>query len=426
MIIKPISEHYNGFDHSVPIDFNGNLSTDIEKYSKLFPKKKSTETCFTIYSNHVNKTHSISNSYFVGVDWIDDYNVLYVEPKLNKDSTQTNYLQLLFLALKNPELAPYTEDLFHIKWSEPSILISQKQDLITPLLVVQFLNLVESIVRKGLKKSYYKVERNLTSKVKGKIQVSKTIKHNLLKNKLLNTYCSFDEFGFNNLENKVLKKALNFIQKYLPTLKNLKVDDYLSNKYNYINPAFQFIDDNVEINELKNLKSNVFYREYDEALRLAKIILKKFGYNITNVNNNESVSVPPFWIDMSLLFELYVYDKLKSKYKNEIHFQYHGHGTYLDFLITKNGEEQIIDAKYKTIYHSGYDIDNIRQLSGYARDSKVLDTLKYSKKDQLSKVLKCLIIFPDNSKSELLDENHEVDISDFVNFYKLPIALPLI
>ena len=165
--------------------------------------------------------------------------------------------------------------------------------------------------------------------------MSKTIKNNLLKNKLLNTYCSFDEFGFNNLENKVLKKTLNFIQRYLPTLKNLKVDDYLANKYNYINPAFQFVDDNVEINELKNLKSNVFYREYDEALRLAKIILNKFGYNITNVNNNESVSVPPFWIDMSLMFELYVYDKLKTKYKNEIQFQFNGYGTYLDFLITK-------------------------------------------------------------------------------------------
>ena len=246
-----------------------------------------------------------------------------------------------------------------------------------------------------------------------------------MKNKLLNTYYSFDEFGFNNLENKVLKKTLNFIQRYLPTLKNLKVDDYLANKYNYINPAFQFVDDNVEINELKNLKSNVFYREYDEALRLAKIILNKFGYNITNVNNNESVSVPPFWIDMSLMFELYVYDKLKTKYKNEIQFQFNGYGTYLDFLITKKGEEQIIDAKYKTIYHSAYDIDNIRQLSGYARDTRVLKELGFTQEEQLSRVLKCLIIYPDNSKSLELKDNEESEISEFVNFYKQPIRLPL-
>ena len=170
MNIKTIPEHYNGGSLLKTIDFSGSLEYRELPYTKVFKKTKNKESlpCFTIISDSVNLNHSLSNSYFVGVDWIDDdyNNVLYVEPKLNKDSKKTNYLQLLFSALKNPELAPYTEDLFHIKWSEPTIQISQKQDLITPLLVVQFLHIVESIVRKGLKKSYYKVEQNLSSKEK--------------------------------------------------------------------------------------------------------------------------------------------------------------------------------------------------------------------------------------------------------------------
>ena len=68
--------------------------------------------------------------------------------------------------------------------------IDQEQDLLTPLLVVQFLRIVKEIVRKGLKKSYYKVAQNLYGKVKGKILVAQTIKQNVLKNKALNTVCS--------------------------------------------------------------------------------------------------------------------------------------------------------------------------------------------------------------------------------------------
>lgn len=59
---------------------------------------------------------------------------------------------------------------------EPYIEINQKQDLITPLLMIRYLQVLKSVVRKGLKKSYYRVEQNLSSKIKGKVLVSKTLK----------------------------------------------------------------------------------------------------------------------------------------------------------------------------------------------------------------------------------------------------------
>ena len=49
---------------------------------------------------------------------------------------------------------------------------------------IQFLNLLKSIVRKGLKKSYYKVQENLNNKVKGKILVSTHIKQNIFKKRM--------------------------------------------------------------------------------------------------------------------------------------------------------------------------------------------------------------------------------------------------
>jgi 5-methylcytosine-specific restriction enzyme subunit McrC len=156
-----------------------------------------------LFYTKIESYYHISLSYFIGVDWIDKNQAIYIEPKLNKDVSQTNDLQMLFSALKHPEIAQYTDDLVEIKWEGKQIEITQQQDLLTPLLVVQFLQVVQQIVRKGLKKSYYKVEQNLYSKVKGKILVGQTIKQNLLKNKPLNTFCTYDEFGVNILENRL-------------------------------------------------------------------------------------------------------------------------------------------------------------------------------------------------------------------------------
>lgn len=73
--------------------------------------------------------------------------------------------------------------------------------------MVQFLNVLKSIVRKGLKKSYYKVQENLTNKVRGKVLVGTHIKQNIFKNRLTQNYCEYQVFGEDNPENKFLKKS---------------------------------------------------------------------------------------------------------------------------------------------------------------------------------------------------------------------------
>jgi 5-methylcytosine-specific restriction enzyme subunit McrC len=210
-------------------------------------------------------------------------------------------------------------------------------------------------------------------------------------------------------------------------MKNLKADEYTTNVFNYINPAFENISDEVNLHDVKHTKTNVFYKEYEKAIKLARIILQRFGYNISNIKNADKITTPPFWIDMSKLFELYVYAKLKEQYKNEVHFQFSGKGTYLDFLITKKGEEQIIDTKYKPKYKADYDLDDIRQLSGYARDENVLYKLGF--KDSITQsntVVKCLVIYPDNLANKDLDKTKEHKIEGFVKFHKQPIGLPLL
>lgn len=367
---------------------------------------------------------AIELSYYVGIDWINKEcsKAIYVQPKINRTANQTDYLKMLFSALQHNGVVEHTNELFEIKWNAPQIMIEQHQDMLTPLLIVQFLSLVKQIVRKGLKKSYYKVEANLYSKVKGKVLVSQTIKQNQLKNKKLNTYCQFEEFGFNGLENRLLKKALVFVQRYMPTITNLNSTAYTTSLFNYINPAFELISDEVNINDVKHTKTNVFYKEYEEAIKLAKLILKRFGYNI-NSTQDQKVKTPPFWIDMSKLFELYVLGLLKDRFGNELKYHFSIDGQELDYLIKSVDAEMVVDAKYKETYQNSYNIEDIRQISGYARMNSVYNELNKNK----NKNINCLIIYPDQKieRESLINVDLTVmPINDFVHFYKIPIKLP--
>jgi 5-methylcytosine-specific restriction enzyme subunit McrC len=412
--------------------FSEHTIEDISSLEMLkgFPiifKQKEECKCIEIRQDITSK--KLNTNFYIGTDWLKKNEVaIYVEPKLNDEAQQTDYLKMLFSCLRHSDVATYTKDLYEIKFEEPFIEIEQKQDLLTPLLVVQFLQVVKSIVRKGLKKSYYKVEHNLNAKIKGKVLVAQTLKQNIIKNKPTKTFCQYDEFGFNCIENRILKKTLNFVQKYLALFPNyLKL---ASPVINYCLPAFHEVDENIDLKTLKGITHNSFYKEYKEALHISSLILKRFGYNIKEIDTliNKTVKVPPFWIDMPKLFELYVLGMLKDKYFNNIKFQIQGTYGQPDFVFVSDNVKMIIDTKYKRKYQQEkYQAEDIRQLGGYARDTKVLSRLGYITEEEQDKVIDCLIIYPDQTASDkLADDLKEKPISGFTRFYKMAIKLPVI
>ena len=365
-------------------------------------------------------------SYYIGLSWLaDTKKVLYVTPKLDSSSNQIDYLRMLSESFKHPEILKHGDNLFQIEFDKPLIKIKRQQDLITPLIIVYFLEIVQNIVRKGLKKGYYKVENNLYGKVKGKVNVSKTLKYNSFKNKNLNTICSFDEFGLDHSENRIIKKALLFLRRYLKMShqKNKELNQVLS----FIFPAFEKVSENITINEVKIVRYNPFYSQYSKAVELAIIILKRFGFNINFIEEKEEVEIPPFWINMPLIFELYVLGKLKDALgRKDLIFQSSANFGELDFLRTTIGKETVIDSKYKSLYRNGYDILDVRQLSAYARDKATLKKLNIGSSEWKNTLLNCLIIYPDQSKEKYLQENQFFDfpIDQFEKFYKIGIQIP--
>jgi 5-methylcytosine-specific restriction enzyme subunit McrC len=413
-----IHEHYEDF-HELSLQKN-------ESYNIYFWKQKRNERCSCLEVFPSEDGHTIASSYFIGVDWIGEQtHAVYVEPKVNKAGPQVNYLEMLFSALKHPDVANHTNDLFEIKFDQPPIKISREQDLLTPLLVVQFLSVVKEIVRKGLKKSYYRVDQHLYGRVKGKVLVSSTIKHNLLKNNPLKTHCSFEEFGLNGLENRLLKKALIFVQRYLPAIKNLNSGCYTENMMGYILPAFESVSEDVSLNDIKHQKKNVFYKEYEEGVRLAKLILQRFGYNLSNVDHADTIQTPPFWIDMSKMFELYVLGLLLDQFgRHQLTYHYTRSGNEIDYLLKTPEYQMVIDAKYKLKYDQHFENADIRQVSGYAR---LKDVYKYLGKAE-TEIIDCLIIYPvvNLPVASLSPECLKANIIDsYVQFYRLGIGLPV-
>ena len=392
-----------------------------------------------VYPFDIKRTNEsevcLQAGYYVGALWlVKHHKFVYIEPKMNKKQVaegppiqeeewaEIDYLKML---LSITGLDPKdTQDLIKIYWDEPPITIEQQKDTLTPFLMVQFLLLLKSIVRKGLKKSYYTVEENLNNRIKGKIQLGKHLKQNVFKNKLTAHVCRYQEFGMDNLENRFLKKVLQFIISFKNTHANYFAgnDKSIRELITYCSPHFELISEEIDVENLKKLTSNTFFKEYEEAIRIGKHILKRFSYNITETTQ-QKVAIPPFWIDMPKLFELYVYKKLQEQFGREA-VTYHLTADYteLDFLLNTPEYKMVIDAKYKPIYEDSRVIDDIRQVSGYARLEKVYQKLGL---DGSNELIDCLIIYPS------LEEDTNFNLKDkkiegYRNIYKLSVSIPLI
>ena len=440
-----------------------------EILQRTFKKERGKE--YFCFKKHLTSEKEITlySDYYVGVDWLtkDKSRYIQVEPKLNskvlesfekvskedneniseneiqqrnkkaKEEIETSskdyeidVIGMLMQIMSSSEVSKHTNNLLLIDWEDKEIEITQKQDLLTPFLVVQFLNLLKEITRKGLKKSYYKKQENLRNRVKGKILVGEQIKQNIFKNRLTNTVCEYQVFGEDSLENRFLNKVFIFCTNYVENHNiYFKGKNDISWFINYIRPSFEHIGTDINIQEIRNYKHNPFFKEYKEAIKIGQQILKRFSYNITKTTE-EKISTPPFWIDMPKMFELYVYaqflkDNPELQAKN-FNYQFSTNGNALDFLICTRDKKIVVDTKYKLKYNYSQIHEDIRQVAGYARLNKVRNQSPVS-----SEEVPCLIIYPKPIETEfntklVIDSLLSEEIMAYYKVYKLGINLPTI
>lgn len=408
-----------------------NLSTLEDKINFENDEEKNCVS-ISLYRNSEENQYScsISSSYYIGLDCFPNLGAnIYIEPKINNEEKQVNYVEMLLESLKEPENFEHLDGLISTKFNEDWIEIDNHlQPLLTPFLIAQFLSVVKDLVKKGLKKSYYEKVENLSNKVKGKVLVGQQIKQNILKNRYTKTICKFQEFGFDIELNQFLKFVLSRVSIHLEDYsKNSDIYKNLVEIQRYCNGGFHQVSDKI-FRKLDFKESNPFYKNYNRATELGNQILALNDYNISKNSSKAKTLHPPFWIDMSKLFELFVFGKLRDKYSLEGEVQYHKkfNKQEPDFILNTNcGIKAVVDAKYKPRYSSGNPtMEDARQLAGYTRLNGVYKELGIENDD----VISAYFIYPGNlnltEKVQYTQEDFKVkeeteDISLFESSFRV-------
>lgn len=367
------------------------------------------------------------SSYIIGVTEINGFPIE-VLPKLEN----LDFMSLFSFALIYQPTSEYFSTCYDINWDKEISVDADLYNILSPLLIMQYLNVLDKLVARGLKRDYITIKENLHSKIKGKVKSVQNWRINTLKKKEDYFYCQYQVFSPDIPINRLLKKALDISFQLLGNIRsrsqNLKGTAFLSSKLKLIN-AFRNISNEIHIGSIRNYKFDKLNIHYAEAIRLAKCIIKHQDNSLTNKYNKKK-RVPLFWIDMSRLYEVYVLGLLQNQYPDQILFQVKGsYGTRCDYIHKSEGI--IMDAKYKLWYSSpegrGSHLDSmiadIREISAYARDERLLSVMKKEEKSP-----SCIIIFPDdrptNLESELFTTVRNNKLDDYKDFYLLGIDLP--
>lgn len=429
---------FNASEHDVSIDipeevipeeFASEINRDYIKKKKLKTKQNFTYLGINSSDRYDENTGEFKDSvlranYFIGYRWFEkNESYVHVSQKVHNNK-QADFMKMFLTCLKDPVVSKTIiyepEKLYKIFFDEPMIEIKDKKDEITPFLILHFLELVKNVTRKGLKKGYIRVTENLTSKIKGKILINQTIKQNHLKNRLDKTVCNHQIFTINCLENQIIKTALMQCGKYLQNIKDETIYKTLRQNIS----AFELVDTKeVFSSDFSKIKHSPFYKEYKEALSLAKMIFKRFGFALNNSSTNTQVNkIPPYYINMPELFERYVEVKLREAGYDIINGNKKGESIAHwsmrpDFLLPKMDTNQmaiIIDAKYKYWFGVGKDGENSEhadykqdymQLSLYGRDLRIRKSLCL--KENIDNEIDLLFIYPilNDKYKEMLDLN---------------------
>ena len=370
-------------------------------------------------------------SFRIGAEWIDEKNAIVVTTKRGMEGI--DFLSMFMTCFSSDLEIESFSKIYTIETDQPAIDAPSLRGVVSPLIVLHFLGIIGRI--KTLKKGYVHCCENL-KKVKGHIVVLKNERTNIAMKRYDRIYCEYDDYSSDIPENRILKKALLFSQRLIMGIGESHPSfQIIKHRLAKCLTMFQNVSDEVDYRDIRLIKENKIYKDYAEAIRLAKLVLSHFDYSINKVNN-ENNKVVPFVIDMSRLYEHYVYGLLHEAYNTRITYQFIGKTGRPDFLYRSNGFKAILDTKYIPKYdHTPLDTHVVRQLSGYSRDIPILRYLGYNDITEESPIpsVPCIIIYPIEAKvsgnpflGKSLINLCSNKVKRLSRFYKISIPLPLI
>ncbi|ETD16539.1 MULTISPECIES: 5-methylcytosine restriction system specificity protein McrC [Prevotellaceae] len=368
-------------------------------------------------------------SFKIGAEWIDEQESLVVTTKRNME--HIDFVGMFMTCFSSDLALKAFSNIYSIDIDKPAIEAPALQSVASPLIVLHFLGVVSRI--KELKKGYIRRSENL-KKVKGRIKILKNERANIATKRYDRVFCEYDEYSVDIPENRLIKKALLFSQRILQRL-NAQSSAAAKLLISQTLARFSYVSDDVEIRQVKQMRAHKLFTDYNEAIRLAKLILRMFDYNISKVADTRGIVVP-FCLDMSLLYEHYVYGLLHEAYREKITYQFESKTGEPDFLYKSDEYRAILDTKYIPKYENEpLDKYVVRQLSGYSRDLRILKHLGYESinEEMSAPPVPCVIIYPKEEESRRRNPFLGKPIEELCSparglllFYKICVPLPVL
>lgn len=383
----------------------------------------------------------LASTFFVGIDWIvPGVLAVRIRPKIDNVSedrtTEIDVLGMLEEILREAFDAEHYDGL--LSTSSDTTLIEGGGDYVglQYFLVAEYLALLHRIVRKGLRRQYVAQQEVFHRKLRGRIVWSKTFSKPSA-NFADRIVCEPVGFTKDTDENRYLKAGLRAADIMMGKLPNNFKIKGLRGIYRLLITAFDEVSDTDESTRPRFVKANPVFRDYAAAIAMTKRIfeMESVGY----ARNRTAATVPPHWLYMPKLFELYVYAKFRAAIKDDDRLIYHlaVERQELDYLCDieallhtpVGGRYAVADAKYKMLYDKGgVDRDDARQLSGYARFALVHRKLYEwgMPMEASASLLPCLIIHPtlNDAYETRLDFSRIVGNKKWLGFSTLAIRLP--
>ena len=227
-----------------------------------------------------------------------------------------------------------------------------------------FLDEVMILLRKGLIKKYHNYSSNTTA-LKGRIIFSKQIQLNLIHQERI--FTSHQVYDYEHNINQILLRALNI-------LSNIVTNDNIRDRLARVKLDFPEIKE-IEISNAHfvNIKESRNTVPYNEALKIAKMIILNYSPDIKNGQENMLALL----FDMNKLWEDYVYRMLlrnddptiKINFQNAQMF-WENKTIRPDLVISKTIspdkiENYIIDTKWKIVDAKHPADDDLKQMFAY-------------------------------------------------------------
>ena len=387
------------------------LSTwDFDSVLTVLEERDTSElnTVFRYYRNDGVDCLRVQN--YVGVIRTDNECQIEILPKTSKNMGLQSAQNLLVKMLVELQGSPF-------KRGTVADLQAHKMSLLENLLRY-FLEQVTNIVRQGIARSYVDVQDNLAF-LRGKLQLTEHLKQNMFQGNRF--YCEFDEFEANRPINRLVKRALEVVQRESRDRRNLQHCRELLFWFDRVPSSTDIVRD------FRAVRQDRLVQHYAPAMPTCRLILE--GLNpLTRGGENRTISL---LFDMNTVFQDYVVAMLAKQFPDwDINAQVRGYHLVerfngkphfglvpdVELCHKRNSSRAIADCKWKLL-------DDAESNWGISR-SDMYQLYAYCQKCLPSQVSSCVfLIYPKTDKFSVPLGPFYFDKNATQKLYALPFDL---